>query len=81
MKSVVIASAARTPIGSFRGQFAPLAAPELGAVAIREAVRRAGAQPEQVERAYMGTGIAAGWGPAPARRRAPGGRGPGSLRC
>ena len=37
MKSVVIASAARTPIGSFRGQFAPLAAPELGAVAIREA--------------------------------------------
>ena len=70
MKSVVIASAARTPIGSFRGQFAPLAAPELGAVAIREAVRRAGAQPEQVERAYMGNVLSAGIGQAPARQAA-----------
>jgi acetyl-CoA C-acetyltransferase len=68
MKSVVIASAARTPIGSFQGQFASLSAPELGAVAIREAVRRAGAQPDQIERAYMGNVLSAAIGQAPARQ-------------
>jgi acetyl-CoA C-acetyltransferase len=55
---VVIAGAARTPIGSFQGSLASLAAPELGAVAIAEAVKRAGAQPEQVERVIMGNVLA-----------------------
>ncbi|MBW2282788.1 MAG: acetyl-CoA C-acetyltransferase [Deltaproteobacteria bacterium] len=68
MKKAIIASGARTPIGSFQGQFASLSAPELGAVAIQEAVRRAGATPEQVERAYMGNVLSAGIGQAPARQ-------------
>ena len=41
-KEIVIASAARTPIGSFQGAFSSLSAPDLGAAAVREAVRRAG---------------------------------------
>jgi acetyl-CoA C-acetyltransferase len=66
--TVVIASAARTPIGSFQGALASLSAPELGAVAIREAVKRAGARPEQVERVIMGCVLSGGIGQAPARQ-------------
>ena len=47
---VVIASAARTPIGSFQGVFSGLTASDLGAVVVREAVKRAGARPEHVDR-------------------------------
>jgi len=65
---VVIAGAARTPIGSFQGSLASLAAPELGAVAIAEAVKRSGAQPEQVERVIMGCVLSGGVGQAPARQ-------------
>lgn len=65
---VVIAGAARTPIGSFQGSLASLAAPELGAVAIAEAVKRSGAQPEQVERVIMGCVLTGGVGQAPARQ-------------
>jgi acetyl-CoA C-acetyltransferase len=65
---VVIASAVRTPIGSFQGSLASLSAPELGAIAIREAVRRAGATPGQVERVFMGCVLSAGVGQAPARQ-------------
>jgi acetyl-CoA C-acetyltransferase len=65
---VVIASAARTPIGSFQGGLASLSSPELGAIAIREAVRRAGAKPEQVERVIMGCVLSGGVGQAPARQ-------------
>jgi acetyl-CoA C-acetyltransferase len=65
---VVIAGAARTPIGSFQGVFSSLPAPELGAVAIREAVKRAGAQPEQIERVIMGCVLSGGIGQAPARQ-------------
>jgi acetyl-CoA C-acetyltransferase len=65
---VVIASAVRTPIGSFQGGLAQLSAPELGAIAIREAVRRAGAKSEQVERVIMGCVLSAGVGQAPARQ-------------
>ncbi len=66
--TVVIAGAARTPIGSFQGGLASLSAPELGAVAIREAVKRAGAQPAQVERVIMGCVLSGGIGQAPARQ-------------
>ncbi len=65
---VVIASAARTPIGSFQGALSPLPAPELGAVAIREAVKRAGLAPEKVERVYFGCVLSGGMGQAPARQ-------------
>jgi len=65
---VVIASAARTPIGSFQGALSSLPAPELGAAAIREAVKRAGLRPEQVERVFMGNVLSGGIGQAPARQ-------------
>jgi acetyl-CoA C-acetyltransferase len=65
---VVIASAVRTPIGCFQGVFAGLSASDLGAIAVREAVRRAGARPEHVERVIMGNVLSAGMGQAPARQ-------------
>lgn len=68
MKEVVISSAVRTPIGSFQGALAPLSASDLGAIVVREAIKRAGAQPEQVERVYMGNVLPAGMGQAPARQ-------------
>lgn len=65
---VVIASAARTPIGAFQGALSPLTAPELGAAAIREAVKRAGIPAEKVERVIMGCVLSGGIGQAPARQ-------------
>jgi acetyl-CoA C-acetyltransferase len=67
-KEVVIASAVRTPIGSFQGAFASLSASDLGALAVREAVKRAGARPDHVERVIMGNVLSAGMGQAPARQ-------------
>ena len=67
-KEVVIASAVRTPIATFQGAFQALTAADLGAVAAREAVKRAGARPEEVERVIMGNVLAAGMGQAPARQ-------------
>jgi acetyl-CoA C-acetyltransferase len=67
-KEVVIASAVRTPIGSFQGAFASLSASDLGAIAVRESVKRAGAKPEDVERVIMGNVLSAGMGQAPARQ-------------
>jgi acetyl-CoA C-acetyltransferase len=65
---VVIASAVRTPIGSFQGGLSSLSASRLGAVAVKEAVKRAGAQPAQIERVIMGNVLSAGMGQAPARQ-------------
>ena len=65
---VVIVSAARTPIGGFAGDFASLAAPELGAAAIRAAVERSGVNPEDVEEVLFGCVLQAGLGQAPARQ-------------
>ncbi|HEY5657188.1 MAG TPA: acetyl-CoA C-acyltransferase, partial [Myxococcota bacterium] len=67
-KEVVIASAVRTPIAAFQSAFQVLSASDLGAIAAREAVRRAGAEPEDVERVIMGNVLAAGMGQAPARQ-------------
>ncbi len=69
-KDVVIVSGARTPTGAFLGKLSPLRAPELGAVAIREAVSRAGIKPEDVEEVIMGNVVSAGIGQAPARQAA-----------
>jgi len=65
---VVIASATRTPIGSFQGALASLSASDLGAIVAREAVRRAGATPEDVDTVIMGNVLSAGMGQAPARQ-------------
>ena len=67
-KEVVIASAVRTPIGSFQSAFASLSASDLGAIVLRESVKRAGAGPEDVERVFMGNVLSAGMGQAPARQ-------------
>ncbi|KAJ2782486.1 Acetyl-CoA acetyltransferase A, mitochondrial [Coemansia javaensis] len=63
---VVIAAAVRTPVGRFRGALARATAPELGAVAIRGAVERAGIDAAQVKEVYMGNVLQAGEGQAPA---------------
>ena len=65
---VVIASAVRTPFGSFQGVLSPLKASEIGAAAIKEAVRRAGVENDQVDQVYMGNVLPAGMGQAPARQ-------------
>ena len=78
---VVILGAARTPIGAFQGQLSGLSAPELGAVAIREAVKRAGISPESVDEVLFGTCLFAGQKQAPARQAALGGGLPGSAGC
>ena len=68
--SIVIASAARTPIGGLLGDFASLAAADLGAVAIRAAVERAGVSGDAVDEVLMGNCLMAGQGQAPARQAA-----------
>lgn len=72
MKSVVIVSAARTPIGSFMGALAPITAPRLGGIAIEAAVRRAGLDPAAapIGEVFMGCVLTAGLGQAPARQAA-----------
>jgi acetyl-CoA C-acetyltransferase len=70
LKDAVIISAARTPTGKFQGALKPFTAPELGAIAIREAVKRAGISPEQVDEVIMGCVVQAGIGQAPARQAA-----------
>ena len=67
---IVIVGAARTPMGGFQGDFAPLAASDLGAVAIRAAVERAGVAPDDVDKVIMGCVLPAGQGQAPARQAA-----------
>ena len=67
-REVVIASAARTPIGAFQGVFTPLAAHQLGAVAIRAALQRAGVDGKDVNEVLMGCVLPAGQGQAPARQ-------------
>ena len=69
-REVVIVGAARTPIGSFLGALAALPAARLGAVAIREAVSRAGVAPDAVDEVIMGNVLQAGQGQAPARQAA-----------
>jgi len=66
----VIVSAARTPVGKFLGGLSSLSAPGLGAIAIREALRRAGVAPEAVEEVIMGQVLQGGSGQAPARQAA-----------
>src|SRR3989475_1593838 len=68
MRTVVILSAARTPIGRFLGGLASIPAPRLGSIAIAEALRRAEVQKDQVDEAIVGNVLSAGLGQAPARQ-------------
>ena len=70
MKEVVIVSAVRTPMGSFGGSLKSLSATQLGAVAIKAAVEKAGIAPQQVNDVLMGCVIQANTGQAPARQAA-----------
>lgn len=78
---IVIASAARTPMGGFQGAFSKVTSPQLGAAAIGEAVKRAGISPEQVEEVIMGCVLPAGLGQAPARQAALGAGLPQAVPC
>jgi acetyl-CoA C-acetyltransferase len=70
MTEIVIASAARTPVGSFNGAFASLPAHALGQVAIQAALARAGVKPEEVDEVILGQILSAGAGQNPARQAA-----------
>ena len=70
MKEVVIASVARTPIGSFMGSLSSIPATKLGAVAIKGALDKIDLKPEMVDEVYMGNVVSAGLGQAPARQAA-----------
>jgi acetyl-CoA C-acetyltransferase len=65
---IVIVGAARTPMAALQGDFAPLSASDLGAVAIKAAVERAGLKPADVDEVIMGNVLSAGQGQAPARQ-------------
>jgi acetyl-CoA C-acetyltransferase len=75
----VILSAVRTPSGKFQGSLASLPAPQLGAIVVREAVKRAGMDPADIDEAFMGNVVSAGLGQAPARQAAIGAGLPSSI--
>jgi acetyl-CoA C-acetyltransferase len=70
MRESVIVSAVRTPTGRFLGSLKDFTAPQLGAIVVREAVRRAGIDPASVDECIMGNVVAAGEGQNPARQAA-----------
>src|SRR5436190_6561508 len=70
MKEVYIISAVRTPIGSFGGSLKDLSATQLGAIAIKGALQKAGVKPEQIQDVLMGCVLQANLGQAPARQAA-----------
>ncbi len=67
---IVIVAAARTPVGKFQGGLSSLSAPQLGALVVKEAVRRADIDPATVDECIMGNVLAAGLGQNPARQAA-----------
>lgn len=69
-EDVVILSGVRTPIGKFQGALSDLTAPQLGAIAVREAVKRANVDPKLVDECIMGNVVSAGIGQNPARQAA-----------
>lgn len=70
MEDVVIVSAVRTPVGKFQGALSGFTATKLGAIAVREAVKRAGVEPAQIDECIMGNVLPAGLGQNPARQAA-----------
>jgi acetyl-CoA C-acetyltransferase len=78
---IFVTGAARTPMGGFQGELSGLTAPQLGAAAIRAAVARAGAKPEDIDEAYMGCVLPAAVGQAPARQASIHGGLPNTVPC
>ncbi|MCE2754522.1 MAG: acetyl-CoA C-acetyltransferase [Ignavibacteriae bacterium] len=76
-----IISAQRTPIGAFLGSLSGFSAPQLGAIAIKSALEKAGIAPDQVSEVIMGNVLTAGVGQAPARQAALGAGLPDSVPC
>ena len=76
---IVILSGVRTPIGKFQGSLSDIPAPKLGAIAVKEAVRRAGIDPASVDEVIMGNVVSAGLGQNPARQAALGAGIPSSV--
>ena len=70
LNEAVIISAARTPVGKFLGSLKGFSATQLGAIVVRESVKRAGVKPEDVDEVIMGCVIQAGLGQNPARQAA-----------
>uniref|UniRef100_A0A7V5CSK4 Acetyl-CoA C-acetyltransferase n=1 Tax=Acidobacterium capsulatum TaxID=33075 RepID=A0A7V5CSK4_9BACT len=70
MEQIVIVSGVRTPVGKFQGTLSGMKATELGAIAVREAVARAGVDPAMVDECIMGNVVSAGLGQNPARQAA-----------
>src|SRR6185437_1966161 len=70
MEDVVIVAAVRTPVGKFMGSLADFSAPQLGAMVVREVVRRAGLDLKQVDECILGNVVTAGLGQNPARQAA-----------
>jgi acetyl-CoA C-acetyltransferase len=79
MHDVVFLSGVRTPIGAFQGALSSLTAPQLGAIAIREALQRAGVAGDQVSEVIMGNVLSGGLGQAPARQASRGAGIPDSV--
>src|SRR5882762_8025623 len=70
LDDVVIISGCRTPVGKFQGSLSDLGAPQLGAIVVREAVKRARLDPKQIDECIMGNVVSAGLGQNPARQAA-----------
>lgn len=81
INEVLICSAVRTPIGSFRSSLAPLSAPKLGSIAIQAAIEKIGIPKEAVQEVYMGQVLQGSSGQAPARQAALGAGLPVSTPC
>jgi len=81
LPEVVIASACRTPIGSFNGGLSSLSATKLGSIVVSEALNRAGVEPKEVDEVLMGCVLTAGLGQAPARQAAMGAGLPDTVPC
>ncbi len=81
MEEVLIVGAARTPIGAFLGSLSSFTAPQLGAIAVREALVRAGVAPEDVDEVILGCVLTGGMGQAPARQAALGAGLPNKVPC
>lgn len=81
MENAFILAGARTPIGAFSGSLAGFTAPQLGSIAIKEALARAGVDPSEVDEVLMGNVLTGGSGQAPARQASLGAGIPNSVPC
>ncbi|HBR16338.1 MAG TPA: acetyl-CoA C-acetyltransferase [Deltaproteobacteria bacterium] len=81
MKDIIIAGAVRTPVGSFNGALSNIPATGLGSIVIGEAIKRAGANPADVDEVIMGNVLSAGLGQAPARQASIGAGLPYGVNC